>query len=42
MLKENQILCLDGLDLVDIGLDIWMHIMIKSLSLQKKSSIGRM
>jgi hypothetical protein len=42
MRKENQILCQDGLDLADIGLDIWMHTMIKSLSLQKKSSIGRM
>jgi hypothetical protein len=42
MQKENQILCQDGLEVADIGLDIWMHIMISSLSLQKKNSTGKM
>jgi hypothetical protein len=42
MRKENQILCQDGLEVVGIGLDIWMHITISSLWLQKKSNIGRM
>jgi predicted ATPase len=42
MQKENQILCQDGLEVADIGLDTWMLIMIKSLFLQKRSSIGRM
>ena len=42
MQKENQIQCQDGLDRVDIGLGIWMHIMIKSLYHQKKSNTGRM
>jgi hypothetical protein len=42
MQKENQILCQDGLDLVDIGSDTWMPTMISSLSLQKKNNIGRM
>jgi hypothetical protein len=42
MQKENQILCLDGLEVVGIGLGIWMRIMINSLYLRRKSSIGRM
>jgi hypothetical protein len=42
MQKESQIQCHDGLDQADIGLDIWMHIMIKSLFHQKKSNIGKM
>jgi hypothetical protein len=42
MQKENQILCHDGLEVVGIGLGIWMHIMIKNLLLQRKNSIGRM
>jgi hypothetical protein len=41
MQKENQILCLDGLEVVGIGLDIWMLIMIKNLFLQRKNNTGR-
>jgi hypothetical protein len=41
-LEESQILCLDGLEVVGIGLDIWMRITIKSFYLRRKSNIGRM